>query len=37
MRYIQKFLGHADMHTTEIYAYVSKQSLAGVRNPLDHL
>ncbi|MBN1275204.1 tyrosine-type recombinase/integrase [Candidatus Woesearchaeota archaeon] len=37
IRFIQKLLGHADVKTTEVYAYVSNQSLAAIENPLDRL
>ncbi|MBD3209424.1 tyrosine-type recombinase/integrase [Candidatus Woesearchaeota archaeon] len=37
IRYIQKLLGHSDVETTEVYTYVSKQSLSGINNPLDQL
>lgn len=37
IRYIQRLLGHANVNTTEVYTYVSKQHLSQVQNPLDDL
>ena len=37
IRYIQKLLGHSDLKTTEIYTYVSKKGLEGIKSPLDEL
>jgi site-specific recombinase XerD len=37
IRYIQKLLGHSDLKTTEIYTYVSKKGLEGIKSPLDNL
>lgn len=37
IRYIQEFLGHKRITTTELYTQVSKVSLMGIMNPLDKL
>ncbi len=37
IRYIQKLLGHSDLKTTEVYTYVSKKGLEGIKSPLDNL
>ncbi len=37
MTYIQKLLGHNDIKTTQLYAHVSKASVAKVKSPLDRL
>lgn len=35
LRYIQELLGHKSSKTTEIYTYVSINSLKNIKNPLD--
>ena len=35
LRYIQELLGHKSSRTTEIYTYVSMQSLVNIKNPTD--
>ncbi len=35
LRYIQSLLGHSSSKTTEIYTYVSRNSLAKIKSPLD--
>ncbi len=35
LRYIQELLGHKSSRTTEIYTYVSMQSLKNIKSPLD--
>ncbi len=37
IRYIQEFLGHKRITTTELYTQVSRVSLKGISNPLDKL
>lgn len=37
IRYIQKLLRHSDLKTTEVYTYVSKKGLEGIKSPLDEL
>ena len=37
LRYIQTALGHSSPKTTEIYAHVSRKSLANVVSPLEKL
>jgi site-specific recombinase XerD len=37
IRFIQEFLGHSDIKTTQIYLSVSTQSMANIPNPLDLL
>ncbi|MGB0165576.1 MAG: site-specific tyrosine recombinase/integron integrase [Luteibaculum sp.] len=37
IRYIQTFLGHSSLKTTEIYAHVSKSAFDKIKSPLDHL
>lgn len=37
IRYIQKILGHSDLKTTEIYTYVSRKGLEGIKSFLDDL
>lgn len=37
IRYIQEFLGHKRITTTELYTQVSRVSLKGITNPLDKL
>jgi len=37
LRYIQKFLRHESLKTTEIYTYVSTKNLSAIKNPLDNL
>ena len=36
IRYIQEWLGHVDIRTTQRYTRVSKVDLANVRSPLDN-
>jgi site-specific recombinase XerD len=36
IRYIQEWLGHVDIRTTQRYTLVSKADLANVRSPLDN-
>jgi len=35
LRYIQELLGHKSSKTTEIYTYVSSNSLSRIKSPLD--
>lgn len=35
LRYIQELLGHKSSKTTEIYTYVSINSLKNIKSPLD--
>lgn len=35
--YIQKLLGHNDIKTTQLYAHVSKKSVANIVSPLDRI
>jgi site-specific recombinase XerD len=37
LRYIQELLGHSHSKTTEIYTLVTKQSLSGIKSPLDFI
>ena len=37
IRYIQELLGHSSSKTTEIYTYVSKNSIRKIRSPLDDI
>jgi integrase/recombinase XerD len=37
LRYIQTLMGHKSSKTTEIYTYVSKDSLGGLPNPTDDM
>lgn len=37
IRFIQEFLGHKRITTTELYTQVSRVSLKGIRNPLDQI
>ncbi len=37
IRIIQKFLGHSDLNTTEIYTKVANKNLKKIKNPLDNL
>jgi integrase len=37
IRVVQKFLGHADVKTTEIYTHVLQQNLQAVVSPLEKL
>ncbi len=37
LRYIQKLLGHHSSKTTEIYTYVTKKDLSGIKSPLDNM
>ncbi len=37
IRFIQKFLGHSDLRTTEIYTHVSSANIKNIKSPLDDL
>jgi len=37
IRYIQQFLGHADIRTTTVYTHLTRNSVDKIRSPLDML
>jgi site-specific recombinase XerD len=37
IRYIQEFMGHGSIRTTEIYTHVTERGVERIKSPLDRM